>query len=216
MAPQPHPNPSGASTLGKTPQNPATKAHNLRQRSKVDCKDLNTGASQFGRAEFRKRCSKAGASVRKSVAKVIKMSLTKLFPPISRNSSSSRPPQNDRGMPRSGFGIRAYEQTHQNNFHRKIELHQCFNIPSGHRFAFKINQSLPHINLWITNKLMASIIEEHFHYMDLYANFLNQKIERMEFANTKWIQMHLAKSIKENCRRILMALAILAVIGKVI
>jgi len=63
---------------------------------------------------------------------------------------------------------------------------------------------------------MASIIEEHFHYMDLYADFLNQKIERMEFANTKRIQMHLAKSIKENCGRILMALAILAVIGKVI
>jgi hypothetical protein len=51
--------------------------------------------------------------------------------------------------------------------------------------------------------------------MDLYANFLNQKIERMEFANTQWIQMHLAKSIKENCGQILTALAILAVIGKV-
>jgi hypothetical protein len=55
----------------------------------VDYKDLNTGALQFGRAEFRKRCSKAGASVRKSVAKVRKMSLAELFPRISRNSSSS-------------------------------------------------------------------------------------------------------------------------------
>jgi len=54
---------------------------------------------------------------------------------------------------------------------------QCFNIPSGHRFAFKINQQLPHLNLRITNKLVASVIEEHFHYMDLYADFLNQKIE---------------------------------------
>ncbi len=81
--------PSGASTSGTTPQLQTAKAHNLRQRSKVDYKDLNTGASQFGRAEFRKRCSRAGASVRKSVAKVRKMSLAKLFPPISRNSSSS-------------------------------------------------------------------------------------------------------------------------------
>jgi len=38
----------------------------------------------------------------------------------------------------------------------------------------------------------------------------------MEFANTKRIQMHLAKSIKENCGRILTFLAILGVIGKMI
>jgi hypothetical protein len=83
------PDPSGASTSGTTPQPPAAKAHNLRQRSKVNYKDLNTGASQFGRAEFRKRCSRAGASVRKSVSKVRKMSLAELFQPISQNSWSS-------------------------------------------------------------------------------------------------------------------------------
>ncbi len=86
---QPQPDPSGASTSGTNPQTQATKAHNLRQRSKVDYKDLNTGSSQFGRAEFRKRCSRAGASIRKSMAKVRKMSLAELFPPISRNSLSS-------------------------------------------------------------------------------------------------------------------------------
>jgi hypothetical protein len=80
------PDPSGASTSGTTP---TTKAHFLRQRPKVDYKELNTGTTKFGRADFRKRCSKAGASVRKSVAKVRKMSLAELFPPISRNSSSS-------------------------------------------------------------------------------------------------------------------------------
>jgi hypothetical protein len=85
-APSTKPDPSGASTSGTTP--PA-KAHFLRQRTKVDYKELNTGASKFGRAEFRKRCSKAGASVRKSVARVRKMSLAELFPPISRNTSSS-------------------------------------------------------------------------------------------------------------------------------
>jgi hypothetical protein len=39
-AQQPQPDPSGASTSGKTPQTQATKAHNLRQRTKVDYKDL--------------------------------------------------------------------------------------------------------------------------------------------------------------------------------
>ncbi len=63
---------------------------------------------------------------------------------------------------------------------------------------------------------MASVLEEHYHYMHLYEDFLTEKIRRMEFANTKRIQMHLAKSIKENCGRILTALAILGVIGKVI
>jgi hypothetical protein len=48
------PDPSGASTSGTTPQPPAAKTHNLRQRSKVDYKELNTCASQFGRAEFQK------------------------------------------------------------------------------------------------------------------------------------------------------------------
>jgi hypothetical protein len=38
----------------------------------------------------------------------------------------------------------------------------------------------------------------------------------MEFANTKRIQMHLAKSIKDNCRRILTFIAILGIVGKVI
>jgi hypothetical protein len=47
-------------------------------------------------------------------------------------------------------------------------------------------------------------------------NKKSQKIERIEFANTKRTQMHLAKSIKENCGRILTALAILGVIGKII
>jgi len=83
------PDPSGASTSGTTPTSSASKNHNLRPRAKVDYKDLNTGALQFGRDQFRKRCSRAGASVRKFVDKVRKMSLAELFPPISQNLSSS-------------------------------------------------------------------------------------------------------------------------------
>jgi len=93
---------------------------------------------------------------------------------------------------------------------------QCFNIPSGHRFAFKIHTELPHLNMVMNTKLVASVLEEHYHYMHLYEEFLTEKIRRMEFANTKQIQMHLAKSIKENCGRILTFIAILGVIGKVI
>jgi len=73
------PDPSGASTSGNTTSSSTLKNHILRPRAKVDYKDLNTGASQFGRDQFWKRCSRAGASVRKLVAE--------LFPPISQNSS---------------------------------------------------------------------------------------------------------------------------------
>ncbi len=83
------PDPSGAFMSGTKSATPDSNSRNLRQRTKVDYKDLHTGATAFGRNKFRKRCSKAGASVQKSVAKVRKMSLAELFPPISRNSSSS-------------------------------------------------------------------------------------------------------------------------------
>ncbi len=68
----------------------------------------------------------------------------------------------------------------------------------------------------MNTKVVASLLEEHYHYMYLYEEFLTEKIRQMEFANTKRIQMPLAKSIKDNCRRILTFLAILMVINKVI
>jgi hypothetical protein len=83
------PDPSGASTSGTKSATPDSNSRNLRQRAKVDYKVLHTGATAFGQNKFQKRCSKAGASVQKSVAKFRKMSLAELFLPISRNSSSS-------------------------------------------------------------------------------------------------------------------------------
>jgi hypothetical protein len=101
-------------------------------------------------------------------------------------------------------------------FTDKSNYMQCFSIPSGHRFAFKIHQPLEHLNLTISNKSMASIIEEHFHYADQYATMLEKKIEWMEFANKIRIQLYLVKNIQQNSGRILTAIALLAVIGKII
>jgi hypothetical protein len=61
---------------------------------------------------------------------------------------------------------------------------QCFNIPSGHQFAFKIQAEIPHLKMVMDTKLVASVLEEHYHYMHLYEDFLTEKIWRMEFANT--------------------------------
>jgi hypothetical protein len=49
----------------------------------------------------------------------------------------------------------------------------------------------------MNTKVVASMLEEHYHYMYLYEEFLTEKIRQMEFANTKRIQMHLAKSIRQ-------------------
>jgi hypothetical protein len=120
-------------------------------------------------------------------------------------------------------GCHALESEPENNpkeirtiYPSRSNYTQCYNMPSGHKFALKISAELPKLNMVISNKFVASVLEENYHYMYLYEEFLVEKIRRMEFANTKRIQIHLAKSIKDNCRRILTFLAILMVIGKVI
>ncbi len=81
LAPQPRPSTPGT-------QAPGGSARNLRHLQKVDYKELHTGKAQFlEREQFLKQCSSARISVRKSVAKVRKV--TEMFLPISRNSSSS-------------------------------------------------------------------------------------------------------------------------------
>ncbi len=81
--------PDSSQISGTTSPAATSTTQNLRQQTKVDYKDLHTGSPRFGREQFQNKCSGAGASVRKSVAKLRKMSLAELFPPISRNSSSS-------------------------------------------------------------------------------------------------------------------------------
>jgi hypothetical protein len=44
---------------------------------------------------------------------------------------------------------------------------QCYNMPSGHRFAFKISTELPNLNMVMNTKVVASVLEEHYHYMYL-------------------------------------------------
>jgi len=62
---------------------------------------------------------------------------------------------------------------------------------------------------------MATVLEEHLHYMDLYADVLEKKINRMEFANKIRIQLYLVRNIKQNTARILTAITLLAIIVKI-
>jgi hypothetical protein len=62
---------------------------------------------------------------------------------------------------------------------------QCYNMPSGHRFALKISTELPKLNMVMNTKVVASVLEEHFHYVYLYKEFIVEKIRRMDFAFNK-------------------------------
>jgi hypothetical protein len=42
---------------------------------------------------------------------------------------------------------------------------QCYDMPSGHRFAFKISTELPKLNMVMNTKVVASVLEEHYHYI---------------------------------------------------
>jgi len=93
---------------------------------------------------------------------------------------------------------------------------QCYNMPSGHRFALKISTELPKLNMVMNTTVVASVLEEHFHYVYLYEEFIVEKIRQMDFAYNKRTQIYLVSIIKDNHRRILTYLAILMIIGKII
>jgi len=93
---------------------------------------------------------------------------------------------------------------------------QCYNMPFGHRFALKISTELPKLNMVMNTTVVASVLEEHFHYVYLYEEFIVEKIRQMDFAYNKRTQIYLVSIIKDNHRRILTYLAILMIIGKII
>jgi hypothetical protein len=96
---------------------------------------------------------------------------------------------------------------------------QCYNMPSGHKFALQISTELPKLNMEINTTVVASVLEEHFHYVYLYEEVIVEKIRRMDFAFNKRTQIYLASIIKDNNRKILIHLApylaILIIIGKI-
>jgi hypothetical protein len=100
-------------------------------------------------------------------------------------------------------------------FSNRWNYTQCFNIPLSQQFALVIRQPLPQLNLTVSNKFVAVVFNKHLHNLDQYADMLETKIERMEFANKIRIQLFLVKTIKGDIGRILIALAILAIFCKI-
>jgi hypothetical protein len=53
---------------------------------------------------------------------------------------------------------------------------QCYNMPSGHRFTLKISTELPQLNMVLNNTVVASVLEEYYHYAYLYQDALKEEI----------------------------------------
>jgi hypothetical protein len=96
---------------------------------------------------------------------------------------------------------------------------QCDNMPSGHKFALKISTELPQLNMVLNNTVVASVLEEYYHYAYLFRDELEEEVRRMDFAFNKRTQILLATIIKENNRKLLMHLApyiaMLIILGKI-
>jgi hypothetical protein len=83
---------------------------------------------------------------------------------------------------------------------------QCHNMPSGHKFALQIATEIPRLNMILNHTVVASVLEEYYHYAYLYEDTLKEEIRRMKFAFNKRTQIQLATFIKENNRKLLRTL----------
>jgi hypothetical protein len=96
---------------------------------------------------------------------------------------------------------------------------QCNNMPSGHKFALRISAEILRLNLRLNHTVVASVLEEYYHYVYLYQDVLKEEIQRRDFAFNKGTRIQLASIIKDNNRKILIHLApylaMLIIIGKI-
>jgi hypothetical protein len=83
---------------------------------------------------------------------------------------------------------------------------QCYNMPSGHKFALKISAYLPQLNMNLNDTVLASVLEEYYHYAYLFQEELEEEVRKMDFAFNKRTQILLATIIKENNRKLLWTL----------
>jgi hypothetical protein len=96
---------------------------------------------------------------------------------------------------------------------------QCYNMPSGHKFALKISAYLPQINMNLNDTVLASVLEEYYHFAYLFQEELEEEVRKMDFAFNKRTQILLATIVKENNRKLLWTLfpylVLLTLAGKI-
>jgi hypothetical protein len=83
---------------------------------------------------------------------------------------------------------------------------QCYNMPSGHKFALKISTVPPQIKMNLNDTVLLSVLEEYHHYAYLFHKELQEEVKRKNFILNKRTQILLATIIKENNRKLLCTL----------
>jgi hypothetical protein len=59
---------------------------------------------------------------------------------------------------------------------QKFNHTQCNNMPSGHKFVLKISTYLPQINMNLNDTVLASVLEEYYHYAYLFKEELEEEV----------------------------------------
>jgi len=92
-------------------------------------------------------------------------------------------------------------------------------MPSSHKFALKISTYIPQLKMNLNDTVLASVLEEYYHYAYLFQEELEEEVRKMDFAFNKRTQILLATIIKENNRKLLWNLApyimMLIITGKI-
>jgi hypothetical protein len=61
---------------------------------------------------------------------------------------------------------------------------QCYNMPSGHKFAFKISTYLPQLKVNVNDTVLASVLEEYYHYAYLFEEELEEEVRMIRLHQT--------------------------------
>jgi hypothetical protein len=96
------------------------------------------------------------------------------------------------------------------NFIERSNSTQCFNIPPIQQFVLKISQPLPQLNLPFSDKFVSAILEKHLHYVNQYADMLETKVSRLEFATQKGCALFVMQALMKVLGRVMIAIITIA------
>jgi hypothetical protein len=103
------------------------------------------------------------------------------------------------------------DSTKTSHTYKFIET-QCLNIPHIQQLALKIGQPLPQLNLPLSDKFAATILEEHLHYANQYADMLELKVNQLEFVTRKRLYTFGMQALMRTFGRVAMAIITLVAI----
>ncbi len=146
--------------------------------------------SLYFRYSFQKRCSRAGASMHKHVAKVRKMTLAELFPGnfkklfnvlhyLLKITQAKSSPVSDPEIVTAEFLDSIISSTTDN---------KCLNIDNQQCWSLKLRSPLTPHNWQPSQQLLVAVLEEHLYYTEQYAHLMESSTQLYTFRRQKTIK----------------------------